>query len=202
MFNLLKPKCNCKDKKINICKKLIKFDKNKFILELYICVEAYTCPVRSAVITVDSIHGSLVQNSQVNILTLSLQGDGCSGSVVSVSPDRKSFECIFPSFFTANTANNKEPSCAKTCCKINITLESNNSSKFKTDDLNISINGQMVLDSNSCGNVLINNKTTTHIKGPFANNYVSLTRIKMKFANCNLKTLLIKIKEYLKHYIN
>lgn len=202
MFNLLKPKCNCKDKKINICKKLIKSDKNKFILELYICSEVYTCPSRSAVITVDSIQGSLAQNSQVNILTLSFQGDGCNGVSVSVSPDRKSFQCFFPAFFTSNTANNEEPSSAKTCCKINITLESDNFSKFKTDDLNITIDGQMVLDSNSCGNVLINNKTTTHIKGPFANNYVSLAIIKMKFFKCTIKTLLIRIKGYLKHFIN
>lgn len=202
MFNLLKPKCSCKDNEINICKKLIKSDKNKFILELYICIEVYTCPLRSATTTVDSMHGSLAQNNQVNILTLTLQGEGCNGAQVSISPDRKSFECFFPAFFTSNTANNTEASSANKCCKINITLESNNFLKFKTDDLNITINGQTILDSNSCSNVLINNKTTTHIKGPFANNYVSLARIKMKFVKCNLKTLLIRIKEYLKHCIN
>lgn len=202
MFNLFKPNCSCKDKNVTICKKLINSTENKFILKLYICAKVYTSPSTSAVITVDSMEGVLNQNSQVNIVSLSFKGEGCNGAQVLLSPDKKSFTCFFPSFFVANTANSEEPSSAKTCCKISITLESNNFLNFKTDDLNININGQMILDANSCGNILINNKVTTHIKGPFANNYVSLVRIKMKFVKCNLKTLLIRIKKYLKHYIN
>lgn len=188
MFNLFKSNYSCKYKNVTICKKLINSTENKFTLELYICAEVYTCPSASSVITVDSVNGVLNQNSQVNIVSLSFKGEGCSGAQASLSPDKKSFTCLFPNFFAANTANPEEPSSAKTCCKISITLESDNFLSFKTDYLNININGQMILDANSCGNILINNKVTTHIKGPFANNYVSLARIKMKFLKFNLKT--------------
>ncbi|AWK52132.1 hypothetical protein DIC82_14440 [Clostridium beijerinckii] len=154
-----------------------------FVLDITPIIQACASEGLNSLITVDSIQGVISETSPVLFESISFFGDGCSGNQSFITPDHKSITVFFPSFFTAAQGNIPNVSCSN--CEMCIRINPNGLKKNEKLTINFSINGQAILDNESCANVFEDCKRILTLKGPYSNNYVVNFTIEGKLTDCD-----------------
>lgn len=165
-----------------IKKTLCSVSKNVFILDIIPIIQAWASKGSTATIAFDSIEVMISQISPVLFESISYSGSGCNGAQSSLSPDKKVFVSSFPAFFA--TVEGNTPNVAFSYCKMSIRLNTNGLKKNEKFTITININGQALLDNESCANVFENYKRIITLKGPYSNNYSASFTIEYNVSGC------------------